>query len=103
MGIYSRSGVDFSIASGFVRGFILLKLVNFLLKMVSQLISKCFMPFPTFLTTISLASGGKTIVGSQTPRVEASQGFNYSGFISPNKPTNKAKQSWVAKSHWWTV
>ena len=52
--------------------------------MVSQVISKCFVP-----TMIYLASGGKTILGSQTPRVEASQGYYYAGFISPNKPLNK--------------
>ena len=58
LGIYARSGIDSLLASGFVRGLDLLKLVNVLFKMVSQLIlSKCFMPFPFFLTTISSASG----------------------------------------------
>ena len=47
--IYNRSVVDFALSSGFVRGLFLLKLVNSLLTMVSQLVLiKMFYAIPDF-------------------------------------------------------
>ena len=33
----------------------------------------------------------RTVVGNQAPRVEASLGFYYSGFIQPNKQTREER------------
>ena len=69
------------------------------------------------LAGLGVSPGGfraesRAVLGkSQAPRVEASQGFYYSGFIQPNKETNKP--SWYSsefvggctphQSHWITL
>ena len=45
----------------------------------------------------------RTVLGRQAPRVEASQGFYYSGFIQPNKQPNKQTNAMTTNDQRTTV
>ena len=55
------------------------------------------------LAGLGVSPGGfraesRTVVGSQAPRVEASQGFYYSSFIQPNKKSHRGQDCQEVKN-----